>query len=199
MPKIAAVMDEKETTWFSSPETNHAVHFYPFDGALLSSLVEYFRTGLKRGDTCIAVATPNHLMSLNTALRADGIDVLEAIENGQYVVFDDASTLSKFMTNGLPDYQQFLKSVGRIISLASGRGKPIRAFGEMVAILWEEGNLEGVIKLEEYWHDLVKEHSFSLYCAYPDARFNKSSRHKEAMNRICGCHSQAISTAPSFA
>ena len=179
-------------SWFDTPQSNHAVHFYPLDNHLLESLVDYFSTGLNRGETCIAIATPNHLVSLNAELRARDINISEAIESGQYMMFDAAETLTSFMDNGLPDYHQFIELVGRIIQLSSERGKPIRAFGEMVSLLWEQGNQAGVIRLEEYWHDLVAKHDFSLYCAYPESLFDDSTTHKEAFDKICSCHSLAL-------
>lgn len=181
-----------KSKWFSNPQSNHAVHFYPFDKELLVSLVEYFSAGLTQGDTCIAIATPSHLASLNAALRAKNIDLSDAIKKGQYIMLDADDTLASFMESGLPDYKRFLKSIGRMIYLAAGSEKPIRAFGEMVALLWEKGNQTGMIKLEEYWHDLVKNHSFSLYCAYPETLFDSSNGHKEAIDKICSCHALAV-------
>lgn len=171
------------------------MHFYPFDKDLLAALVEYFSVGLKVGDTCIAIATPQHMVSLNAALRANGIDVLGAVKRGQYVMYDASETLERFMVRGLPDQQRFLKSIGRMIYLTAGKGKPVRAFGEMVTLLWKDNNLDGLLQLEEYWHNLVQDHPFSLYCAYPEKVFDKSAPHRAAINKICACHSRALNPA----
>lgn len=193
MAKTLSQTNGREISWFANPEPDHAVHFYPLDDDLLKSLTDYFSVGLKKGETCIAIATPTHLASLNALLRTNGINVSEAITSGQYIMLDAAETLAEFMDNGNPDYQKFLSSVGRIIHLAAGKDKPIRAFGEMVSLLREQGNQVGLIRLEEYWHDLVKEHSFSLYCGYPESLFDDSLSHQEAINDICNCHSLALS------
>lgn len=181
--------------WFANPDPNHLVHFYPFDDVLLVSLADYIASGLEAGDTCIAIATSAHLIELNAALREKGIDVGRAIDNDQYLMCDADTTLSEFMADDLPDHTKFMNCIGRIISLAGGRGKPIRAFGEMVAILWESGNLEGLLQLEKYWHGLVTDKSFSLYCAYPDALFSSSPQHQNVINKICNCHSVAVGVA----
>ncbi len=192
MGKYTTPKSKSRLSWFDEPEPNHLVHFYPFDDVLLASLAEYFYKGLSTGETCIAIATPSHLVSLNAALRAKGLHLTEAIESNQYIMLDASNTLSNFMVNEQPEYERFLECIGRTITLASGRGKPVRAFGEMVAILWERNNLAGLLQLEKYWHGLVNEQSFSLYCAYPKTLFDRSSSHKEAIDKICDCHSLAV-------
>jgi hypothetical protein len=42
----------------------------------------------------------------------------------------------------------------------------VRAYGEMVDILWQAGNRDAAIRLEEYWNELAKLQTFSLFCAY---------------------------------
>jgi hypothetical protein len=177
---------------FSESDSSHLVHFYPFDDILLASLTEYFSRGLASGETCIAIATPSHLASLNAKLRTQGVDLSLAIESGQYIMLDADNTLSDIVVNELPEHERFLDCIGRTLSLAAGRGKPVRAFGEMVAILWEKNNLNGLIKLEKYWHNLVNEQSFSLYCAYPKILFDNSNSNKKAIDKICNCHSLAL-------
>lgn len=44
----------------------------------------------------------------------------------------------------------------------------VRAYGEMVALLWDEGNATGALRLEELWDELQRETEFSLLCAYPE-------------------------------
>jgi len=34
-------------------------------------------------------------------------------------------------------------------------------FGEMVAILWSEGNKVGALELERLWNDVLKDHAFA--------------------------------------
>ena len=51
------------------------------------------------------------------------------------------------MRNGWPDEGLFLKVIGQIIQSAGG-GKSLRISGEMVAILWAEGNALAAIHLE---------------------------------------------------
>lgn len=67
----------------------------------------------------------------------------------------------------------------------------IRAFGEMVALLQDDGNDDGAIALEQLWNDLGDTHEFTLFCAYPSAAFDNPDG-SMARWRICCAHSQVI-------
>jgi hypothetical protein len=47
----------------------------------------------------------------------------------------------------------------------SGRFKTVRAYGEMVNLLWTH-NLPAALRLEELWNEVIQELSLSLFCAY---------------------------------
>jgi MEDS: MEthanogen/methylotroph, DcmR Sensory domain len=42
----------------------------------------------------------------------------------------------------------------------------VRAYGEMVDVLWQRGERDAAMRLEEFWNDLAKLQTFSLLCAY---------------------------------
>src|SRR5258707_7134750 len=65
------------------------------------------------------------------------------------------------------------------------------AFGEMVALLWAEGNIDAAIRLEQLWNDLARRHAFSLHCAYPITGFHDKT-HAAPFLKICSEHSAVI-------
>jgi hypothetical protein len=80
------------------------------------------------------------------------------------------------MVNGNADRQRFIEVVGSVVERASNAGGGVRAFGEMVALLWAGGNGRAAIELEEFWNDLAKRFSFALFCAYPMDGFRGESK-----------------------
>ncbi|CAN5609461.1 hypothetical protein BH23PAT1_BH23PAT1_0180 [soil metagenome] len=186
--KSNTIINTKQQMWFTNPRLEHLVQFYPYETILMASLEEYIRAGIKGGDTCIVIASQEHLKYLDERLARNNIDTARARKNGQYINLDAAKTLEKFMINGLPDWSSFLDSVGSIVEVTYNNGRPIRAFGEMVALLWQKGNAEAVLQLEEYWNDLAKIYPFSLFCAYPMLHFDRSI-HGEQLNKINKRHS----------
>ena len=116
-------------------------------------------------------ATAEHRRELQKKLNACGIDVAEAEAAGRYVTLDAFDALSQFMVNGSPDARRFQDSIGRVVATLTQNGRRLHAFGEMVALLWMDGNRAGAIELEQLWNDLAQRHRFALFCAYPNRRF----------------------------
>jgi signal transduction histidine kinase len=178
-------------------DAEHFVQFYEADGFLLNSLGGFIGNAITSGDAAIVVATQEHRNGLDELLLANGLDVSGAKKLGRYISLDAAETLSRFMVDGSPEPSRFNDVMGSIIaSVTDGRSR-IRAFGEMVAILWAEGNHAAAIRLEELWNDLQKAHSFSLFCAYPMNGLG-GEKFIEPHSSVCNVHSRVI-PAESYA
>lgn len=173
--------------WFSAPKGEHIVQFYLYDDVLLRSLHEYVYEGLKGGDICIVVATRSHLEKLDRQLAISGVNTELAYRSCQYVPLSAVDTLGSLMAAGRPDRQLFFDKVGVEVRRAAESGRPIRAFGEMVGLLWKQNNQAGVIQLEELWNELAERYTFSLYCAYPEIQFDREI-HQGMINKITNCH-----------
>jgi signal transduction histidine kinase len=57
--------------------------------------------------------------------------------------------------------------------------------------LWEKGQAEAAIQLEELWNGLARTHSFTLRCAYPMQHFDREE-HGESFLKICAAHEGVI-------
>jgi len=179
----------------------HSVQFYSEDSFLLDSLSRFIGSALGAGDAGVVIATAEHRAELAERLAARGLDVAIAVEQGRYVALDAAATLSQFMVDGWPDEKRFVDAVGSVISSARAAAEKEHGrtalFGEMVALLWEEGKTEAALKLEQLWNQIAQSHSFSLICAYPLSKFYRQD-HGELFQKICNEHS-AVIPAESYA
>ena len=172
-------------------ETEHFVQFYEADGFLLNSLSGFIGTALKAGEGAIVIATKAHRNGLDELLVANGLDLATASNSGHYISIDAAETLNKFMVDGSPEPSRFAEVIGGLVGQIS-QGRPrVRAFGEMVALLWADGNYTGAIHLEELWNNLQKEHCFSLFCAYPMSSFD-GAKFGNPLTSVCTSHSRVI-------
>ena len=174
----------------------HFVQFYHYDHGLLRGLEKFIGGGIKKGDSCLVIATKNHLSELEKKFIGGGIKLAAAKKSGQYVGLDAAKTLARLMGDGQPDEERFWATVGSLVALSAGRGKPVRAFGEMVALLWKKGNLDGALRLEELWNELAKKYRFTLFCAYPQNHFDMEI-HRPAIEKISRLHSRVSSPDPA--
>jgi signal transduction histidine kinase/ActR/RegA family two-component response regulator len=197
MADVAKSNHAPRADWTEMSDTDHFVQFYEADGFLLNSLSGFIGTAITAGDGAIVVATEAHRKGLDELLQAKGLDVAGAKARGSYVSLDAADTLAKFMVEGAPERERFNDVIGRIIAgVTDGRAR-IKAFGEMVALLWAEGNYAGALRVEELWNELQEVHSFSLFCAYPMNQLC-GQQFIEPHQSVCSVHSRVI-PAESYA
>jgi signal transduction histidine kinase/CheY-like chemotaxis protein len=197
IPRAAAASDVRLgelapfSDWSGMKESEHFVQFYETDGFLLDSLSGFIGAGLREGDGCIVLATSAHLKALEDRLTVDGLDLEVAGASGQYVSLEASGALSQFMRDGLPEPVRFGEFVSALVSQAIEGRRRLRIFGEMVMLLWAEGNQEAAFRLEELWNDLHRTRPFQLFCAYPLNGFNTTG-HAESLHGVCSTHSRVI-------
>jgi MEDS: MEthanogen/methylotroph, DcmR Sensory domain len=159
--------------WEKLLESPHSRgHFVQLYRAGESSLTEnvsrYLWEGLRQGDGALIIADKDHFRAFSSRVEQLGIDIAKAIREQQVVFLDAQETLAKFMVRTEPDWNRF----ERTIRLAAKEVQPktdeagLRAYGEMVGILWRARQFSAAIRLEQFWNKLLEESSFSLYCAY---------------------------------
>jgi hypothetical protein len=105
-------------------------------------------------------------------------------------VFDAHQTLARFMAGGMPQWQAFHELIGGVIAQLRLQYPHVRAYGEMVDILWHEGNTPAALRLEEYWNELARLQTFSLFCAY--ALDHLDVRSYAGLQHICKTHTHFI-------
>lgn len=136
---------------------DHCVRLYQQPGDLVEAVTDYIGEGLRRGEAAIVIATPEH--------RRAFLSKLERAE-GSLSVLDAERVLERFMANGMPEWNAFHRVIGGLIAELRLRHPTVRAYGEMVDVLWQRGERQAALRLEEYWSELGKLQTFSLLCAY---------------------------------
>lgn len=180
-----------EIFWGEIPACDHLVQIYDKDEVFLDSLEGFACGGLQSGEAVVVIATPAHLDALKERLKTRGIDLNAARNDDQFIDLDAEKTLSKFTVAGWPDARRFEQLVTDLLVRAKGaHGRRVRAFGEMVAVLWAQGHNGATVQLEHLWRKLCQEHEFSLFCAYP--RIGLTQGPAESMKEICSAHSRVI-------
>ena len=169
------------------PRVDHAVSFFDDDSDLIPRLAAFVRTGTSAGDAVVVIATKQHRRALRRALAsAAGVGA-----DAEIRYLDAGDTLSRFLIDGKPDSTLFREVVDGVFAEAISDGRRLRGFGEMVALLWEEGNIAAAIELEDLWNDYAAEVGLTLLCAYPIAALGNL----DAVARVCDQHSQVLPPA----
>jgi anti-sigma regulatory factor (Ser/Thr protein kinase) len=173
---------------------DHVVQFYDSAAHLFDEVGGHLSEALAGGAVAIALASADHARGFETQLAASGVDLDAAVADGSYQVMDAAETLQRILIDGRPDARLFDDVVGGLVRAAAAAGRPVCAYGEMVALLWEDGHVNAAIALEALWNDLGLRVPFSLFCSYPSSAVTADQA--ELLSQVCCSHTAVVGAAP---
>jgi hypothetical protein len=187
-PSPVQQQQQVDVFWGELAAGEHCVHIYEDNEAFLDSLEGFAAGGIRQGDAIVLIATPGHLSALEARLTGNGFNVDAARARNQYIALDAEATLAKFMVAGWPDDALFAQVIGDVLKRAMRDHKKVRAFGEMVALMWARGECGATVRLEHLWSTLCHKESFSVFCAYPRTGFTQNPA--DSIAQVCAAHSK---------
>ena len=170
------------------------VQFYDRESDLARAIGAYLTEGVQVGDASIVIAKPAHRAAFQAELVAVGLDPDQLGRDGTIAWLDAAEVLSQFVFDGRVDPEAFEDVVGGLVRDVARSGRPIRAYGEMVALLWDAGDVLGAIELERLWNGLASDLRFSLWCAYHGHSL-AVHEHADELHEVCHLHTSVIDGA----
>jgi hypothetical protein len=171
------------------PESHgHFVQLYQADeDALAANVGQYLWEGQRRGEGLLVIASPQNIVRFRTELQKRKTDTGQIVHNRNLVFFDAFDTLSRFMVGGQPDWGLFEDVVGSALHQVRPQKEfaGLRAYGEMVSLLWKARMFAAAIRLEQFWNRLLSRSSFSLFCGYAIDVFGKEFEIKSLDALLC--------------
>ena len=177
---------------------DHAVQFYGADEELAVTVGGYLAKGLLSGDGILVVATAPHRRAFAAALARAGIDPARERDAGRLLMEDAAELLNRFLVGDVLDHERFQSVASGLILRAAAGGRPVRIYAEMVAVLWDAGQVGLAVELEELWNGLGALLPFALLCAYP-SRLMTGAETADAVREVCVLHSAVSPAEPDRA
>lgn len=169
----------------------HTVGFYESDRFLVELVADFLAPALAHDETAFVIASTEHHRWFIDALRPHYPDIEVARLDGQVVLIDAHATrqalISERSSGGL-DRHRFRELTDELFAHVAFRGRPVRIFGYMAALLWADGETAAAMTLEDEWNQLAKAHDFELLCAYPMRDFDGVGS-DAAFARVCQHHS----------
>ena len=168
----------------------HAVRFYDSKESLCRIVAEFLGEGFVTGQPGLVIGTPEHRAGIMEELRIRHFDVDGLQSAGDLLLLDAKETMSTFMVDGMPDAELFKASAADAITQVC-RGRTdctVRAYGEMVDLLWKSGHNVAAVRLEMLWNKLAMTQDFSLLCGYGMGNFYKDA----SVNEICQQHTHLV-------
>lgn len=171
----------------------HIVQLYGKDDRLLTrNVARYLAEGLRRGDGLLVIATPEHSGSVARQLREER-GYSKAVLEGRLVFLDAQTTLQRLLVDDWPNQERFSAVIGEALVGVRHRAghSGVRAYGEMVGLLWKAGQFSAAVQLESYWNGLLESSDVSLFCAYPIDVFGEEFR-VETVDSVLCAHSHLV-------
>lgn len=174
-------------------DDGHIVQLYQDDVFYGEAISHFAAEGIVRGESIILVATKPHWENISRRLKGKGLDTDELIRRGQLTMLDADDTLPKFMVGNDPDGPTFKTLARQTIAKARAGGTypRVRWWGEMVNVLYVNGNSRGSNRLEELFDELAQEESIAIFCSFLMDKFDPRI-YEEAFGNVCRTHRQVI-------
>lgn len=172
---------------------DHIVQLYQDQQFLNRAVCRFAAGAIANGEGVILVPTAAHWAAFRPRLEAEGVDVKAAQARGQLTVVDADELLPRFMKDAMPDAPVFLGLASEVIADARGEARypKVRWWGEMVNVLWEQGNVAASMSLEDQFDRLAKQHEIAIFCSFVMDNFD-SEVHSRLLPRLGQNHSHLI-------
>ena len=178
-----------ELLWTELAPGRHMVQFCHHDAGVCDSLEAFVAGGLLLGESVVVLVTASHLGELRRRLRLRGMDPADLQIYGRLVALDAQELADRLVRDGVLDEPGF----EAIVHAALQRARPgarVRAFGELVQLLWERGEVAAMLALEAHWQRICDAHGVALLCAYRKEGFGEGS--EAGIRSICEAHATVI-------
>jgi hypothetical protein len=149
---------------------DHIVQLYQDQEFLNRAVCRFAAGAIANGEGVILVPTVAHWDAFRPRLEAEGVDVKDAQSRGQLTVVE-ADVIAS--------------------ARAQERYPRVRWWGEMVNVLWEQGNVAASMSLEDQFDRLAQQHEIAIFCSFVMDNFN-SEVHSRLLPRLGQNHSHLI-------
>ena len=164
---------------------DHMVQVYRDPDFLVEAVAQYIGSGLRLGEGAIIIARAEHRERFTRALAHEGLYPSPALK-----LLDADETLATFMVDGMPQWNAFHAVIGGTIAEVRLQYPTVRAYGEMVDILWQRGEQQAAMRLEGFWNEIGQLQTFSLLCAYAMDPLRGDTY--AGLESVCRCHTHLI-------
>ena len=130
----------------------------------MESVCDFATTGLELGDSVLLAVTNKHAARIRRELLQRGYKAGLA-----ETTFLDAEDLAKELLGArgvrAAAYERLI--VSEVAALAArAKTRRVRAFGEIVDVLWKQGREDDALALERRWHETSAAQPLRLLCGY---------------------------------
>jgi hypothetical protein len=179
---------------FRPEHPEHVVAFHDDPAFLDATAARFLADGVRAGELVVVIAAPERRVRFADAIAGDGIDLDGLRRSGRYREVDAAGRLASLRRGDVLDLRQLRRGIAGWIADAERDSRPLRLYGEMVALLWEQGDMTLALELESMWERLTGQLALPVLCGYPMDAF-ASDEAAELYPVVCARHTAVTTDA----
>lgn len=182
-----------DTTPAETALDRHKAVVYRANAFLTASMLAHLMPALTGQGSAIVVARPDRVAALAEAVKRSGFDFEKTRSRGAIRIHDASATLALLLDDeGELSVDRARKSLGDLFDGLDAGDHPVRIYGEMVSLLWERGDVDTALRLEELWNVLLEERGGELLCGYAAASAVENPDDAMLRDRISVCHGGVV-------
>jgi DcmR-like sensory protein len=168
----------------------HFAHFYEDPEALYRGLIRYVLEALSLSRHSVLAITHARADVVRARLQASGVDLARAATYRDLVFLIVDDLLPQMRFQGQIDAVLFERLVGdRVRRAAESQRGAVYVFEEFGDVLWQRGDVAGILRLEEFWGRLQLRTPLVLYCAF---HLGERPARVDELGRILESHGAAF-------
>lgn len=149
-----------------APAGRHFAQFHREQDSLVESVYTFLETGLRRGSSALIIAPPEQVDRLLQRLQDGRFHTRSLIDAGQLARLDSTKILEQLTTRGKPDRALLRAAIAPTLIRLQHHGRGIRVYCELANALWQMGDTEAAICVEEFWNTRAETRQFAVYCGF---------------------------------
>lgn len=172
----------------------HVAHLYTDSNILLGKVASFITPALLEGHAAVIAATQEHIDGLLRRINNDQIDVERLLERRQLICVDAEQLLANILDNNQINWESLQTMMEPEIEAATARFGELVVYGEVVNVLWQQGNYAGAHALEQWWNELVKRYGFALMCGYRADLLSYQEDMVDRLHEVCQTHTHVAAS-----
>ena len=170
---------------------NYTVQICLTENSKVDLVTRFIKEGLLNGEAIIIIAKPALRKALKLKIDELNFDGHPLQEQNQIRFFDAEFLLSYLTFDGVLEESAFKENIAIPLINPQSSYKKVRAFGEMVDILWKKNQHDLAIQLEGLWESVTSKQELSFLCAYSLDKLEPIA-YDHALEQICKYNSHLI-------
>ena len=148
------------------PAGRHVAQFHRDAETLTEAAFVFLESGIRNGHSLLIVAPSERVEQMFDRLSSGKVHPQSLMDSGQLAVMDSTPIVEQVAANGQTQWARFRGMLAPVLTRLAPRGHGTRIYAEIANGLWEAGDTEAAIRLEDLWNALAAAYTFSLFCGY---------------------------------